>query len=271
MEKPLPEDFLLNLEEKLPKFHMFLTEAMKIISTSERKGVPMRLLGALAIATHCSKSLDLFQSSQREITDIDVMTISSRFEDVVKTLEEHGYNYNKQLYAIHGLSASRLVCKGPRGTLDAFFDKLDMCHTIGFKDRLRLDYPTITVSDLLLEKMQIVKINQKDVIDTMILLREHDVKETEDEAVNISYVAGLLSKDWGFYYTVKTNLDKILGFLPTSIFLEESDKESIETRIKKILDAMEKEPKSFRWKTRAKLGPKVKWYNDVEDVVRGNS
>jgi hypothetical protein len=39
-------------------------------------------------------------------------------------------------------------------------------HEINFKGS-NIDYPTISLVDLLLEKMQIFKINQKDIIDTL--------------------------------------------------------------------------------------------------------
>jgi len=78
-----------------------------------------------------------------------------------------------------------------------------------FLKRLEIDYPTISLADLLLEKMQIVKLNEKDILDTIVMLREHDVGEGDKETINSDRVSGLLSDDWGFYYTVTTNLGKI--------------------------------------------------------------
>ena len=42
----------------------------------------------------------------------------------------------------------------------------------------------------------------------------------------------------------------------------------IKTKIDKILDAIEREPKSMGWKMRAKVGTKKKWYTEVEEVTR---
>jgi len=131
---------------------------------------------------------------------------------------------------------------------------------------LELDFPTITPSDLLLEKMQIVQITEKDLKDTMILLREHEIKEHENDVINTKYIAKLLSNDWGFYYTVTTNLKKTKEFLNFFDALTDEDKNIISEKIDKLLDYIEREPKSLKWKARAKIGTRKKWYREVETI-----
>lgn len=70
-----------------------------------------------------------------------------------------------------------------------------MCHTLYFKNRLLVDYPTIPLAELLLEKMQIVKLAEKDIIDTIILIREHEIGEKDEKTINATYIANILSKD----------------------------------------------------------------------------
>jgi hypothetical protein len=143
-----------------------------------------------------------------------------------------------------------------------------MCHTLDFKNRLELDSPTITLSDLLLQKVQIVKINEKDIKDTMILLREHEIAETEKENVNSDYIAKLLSDNWGFWYTATTNLRKVQEFLSQYEALNKADREDIDSKIDKLLKTLESEPKSLTWKIRAKIGTSKRWYTEVEELVR---
>lgn len=131
---------------------------------------------------------------------------------------------------------------------------------------MELDFPTITPSDLLLEKMQIVQITEKDLKDTMILLREHEIKEHENDVINTKYIAKLLSNDWGFYYTVTTNLKKTKEFLNFFDALTDEDKNIISEKIDKLLDYIEREPKSLKWKARAKIGTRKKWYREVETI-----
>jgi len=167
------------------------------------------------------------------------------------------------------IPTAHYVFEGSSGFhVDVFFDKLEMCHTIDFKDQLEVDYPTISLANLLLEKMQIVQLNEKDVIDTVVLLREHDVGEGDVETVNVKYISRLFSKDWGFYYTVTTNLKRIKDeFLP-SYNLPDEDKTTVKDKIDILLERVQEEPKSLGWKMRAKVGAKKKWYRDVEELYR---
>ena len=61
----------------------------------------------------------------------------------------------------------------------------------------------------MLQKLQIVQINDKDLKDAMLLLLAAPVGETDENAINVKYVAKLFADDWGFYYTATTNLKKI--------------------------------------------------------------
>jgi hypothetical protein len=162
--------------------------------------------------------------------------------------------------------------------VDVFFDKLLVAnHPIDFKGRLELDYPTITVTDMLLEKLQIWEaFGIKDLKDCLLLLKAHDIKEESGkESVDASYIAKLLAQDWGFCYTATTNLKKLEIFLseidklgpeanidPKQI--EKEDREEMTRKIETLLEIIEKEPKSFGWKMRAKIGTKKRWYNAVE-------
>jgi hypothetical protein len=124
------------------------------------------------------------------------------------------------------------------------------------------------LADLILEKTQIVKINEKDIKDVIILLREHDISDSENDIINGKYIAELLAKDWGFYHTVTTNLKLIKDqFLEKwKHILSTEDRTNIATKINTLVDKIEREPKSIGWKIRASAGTKKKWYRDVEEI-----
>ena len=129
-----------------------------------------------------------------------------------------------------------------------------------------MDSPTITLADFLLEKMQIVQLNDKDKIDTVVLLREHEIGDVDKETINAQYISKLLAKDWGFYYTVTTNLGKIKEYAQSS--MTEEDSRDVAAKADQLVQRIENEPKTTGWKMRARVGPKKKWYKDVEEVVR---
>jgi hypothetical protein len=149
---------------------------------------------------------------------------------------------------------------------DVFFDKLLAAnHPIDFRGRLELDSPTISLTDLLLEKLQIVSFTEKDLKDTLLLLRAHNVAEGHaPETIDEQYIAQLLAKNWGFWYTVTTNLEGLRKAISDMRELNEPDRSDISSKIDKLLQAIEKEPKTTGWKMRSVVGTKKRWYEPVE-------
>ncbi|HYW00466.1 MAG TPA: hypothetical protein VE862_03290, partial [Candidatus Acidoferrum sp.] len=121
------------------------------------------------------------------------------------------------------------------------------------------------LADMFLEKMQIVRINEKDINDVIILLREHSLGS---DGINTEYIAQLLSKDWGFFHTVEKNLGTVRDSLGRYDFLSKEDRLDIESKIDSIVKNLQDEPKSMKWRVRDKIGESKIWYNEVEEVQR---
>jgi len=150
--------------------------------------------------------------------------------------------------------------------VDVFYEKLDFCHVIPWNGRLEVDSLTIPLAELLLEKMQIVKINEKDVIDTIMLLLEHPFGDGDDEMVNMRRVAGLCAGDWGLWRTLTMNLDKVRQLAQAYPQLSDSEKAHLAAQVDQAMARIESEPKPLAWRLRARVGDRVKWYKDVEEV-----
>ena len=250
-------------------FNDFVREALEIIQAADKNGIPLRLIGALGIYHHCTTSNHLYERIERIPTDIDLIGYSKHSRKLIDLMKSLGYTPSaERLMVLYGNQRQMYQSASTGRQIDVFFDKLEMCHTVNLKGRLELDSPTITLADFLLEKMQIVEINEKDIKDTIIMLREHDLGGADRDKIDIDYISKLLSSDWGFYYTVTTNLKKILQFLPAYDALGQKDRETVSQRVNRILGKIENEPKSLSWKIRERQGTKKKWYRDVE-VQRG--
>lgn len=158
---------------------------------------------------------------------------------------------------------------GNRRRVDVFLDRLDFCHPIELKGRLDLDPVTIPLTDILLEKLQIVEINEKDLKDLIVLLLEHDVAEVDEPGrFHLSYITELLCSEWGFYYTVSLNFDRIRRYMETIAELTPEQKAIIGGRLDAIWQRVEAAPKKVRWKIRARVGPSRRWYNEVGEGYR---
>lgn len=246
--------------------------ALEIVDLAEKSGIHLRLLGAVAFRIHCPAHQDLQVSMNRVLTDLDFAAYYKHEKAIDKFfLQDMGYE-SQTASLTPGLMVGRKIFNDPgdvRPHVDVFFDKLDMCHVVSWeKGRLEIDKPTIPLADLMLEKLQIVHINEKDVKDVMMLLLEHDIGDNDNEVVNGNYISKIMAKDWGFYYTSTTNLNKIKSLLGDYDALSLGDRDVISARIDELLNMIEKEPKSLGWKLRAKVGTKKQWYNDVEEVER---
>ncbi len=246
----------------------FIEEAQRIIEEAHKESIELRLIGAIAFRLHCTNYQHLFEEFGREVTDIDFIALSKQKKEISQLLKKFGYSLRSELLIHEGRYF--FIDNETNRKVDVFFDQLAMCHKIDFRKRLTADpnKMTISLADMLLEKLQIVEINEKDLIDLCVLLLEHELGSTDEETININYIAKLLSDDWGFYYTATTNLSKIANFVLEFQALGANEKTIIQTRISSLLEAIESAPKSRKWRLRASVGTRKKWYNDVGETDR---
>jgi len=246
----------------------FIDEANRILDAAKNEHILLRLLGALAFHLHCPKFSYIQGMLGRTFTDIDFVSYRQQSPRISKLFVELGYQYDVRVRVLFG---SRLVFYDSSGTnrhCDVFLDKLEFCHDINFENRLEVDYPTIPLAELLLEKMQIVKLNEKDVIDTIMLLREHQTGNSDNETINADRLAKLTGHDWGLWKTVTTNLEKVRSAVQTNQKLSQEDKNDVDAKIANLRARIDSEPKSRGWKMRAAIGEKRQWYRDVDELVR---
>jgi hypothetical protein len=244
----------------------FENELKRIIRASEEKGILLRVIGSLAFQMHCAKFGYLQAAMGRAYTDIDFGAYSRQTKQIQDLLGSLGYSENREVFIVS--EGARSIYDKPEMGLhiDVFYEKLDFCHTIYWKDRLETDSPTIPLAELLLEKMQIVKINEKDVIDTIMLMLEHPLGSSDQETINIKRIAMLCAADWGLWRTTTMNLEKVRLLAHGYSQLTDEQKAKVESQVKDAMDQLNHEPKSMGWKLRARVGDRVKWYKDVDEV-----
>jgi len=124
---------------------------------------------------------------------------------------------------------------------------------------------TVPLAELLLTKLQIIEVNEKDVRDTVLLLYGHDVGEHDDDTVNAARVAELCAADWGLWRTITANLERCREHVDNYELGPEAQ-QRVSGRFDKLLARIEDEPKSRGWKLRAKVGERKRWYELPEEV-----
>nr|WP_205835839.1 hypothetical protein [Metallosphaera hakonensis] len=239
---------------------MLLKRALEVVNEGESNGVTIRLIGGAAIAAIAPEGVKLFP---RNYKDADYFGLSSQRKRIIDTLVKLGMEPDKRFNALHGYN--RLLFFDPAlGTnVDVFLDEFVMCHKLVLKDRLKIYSPSIPPSDLFLTKMQIINLTENDKKDIAALLYDFKVSNRDyDKELDAKYISDLLSDDWGFYKTFTINYDRVKEFL--NGYPEYA--KSILGNLQTIMGMIESHPKSMKWKLRAKVGEKVKWYEEPEEV-----
>jgi hypothetical protein len=137
-----------------------------------------------------------------------------------------------------------------------------MCHEIPLEQRLEVDETSVPLAELLLTKLQIIELNEKDVRDAVAMLLEHPLGESDGTTVNAPQVAKLCSEDWGLWRTITANLEQVRR----QASRYDVDHAAVEQRLDELLGRIEAEPKSRGWRLRAKIGERKRWYELPEEV-----
>jgi predicted nucleotidyltransferase len=241
-------------------------ELQRIIQASQKAGLTLRVIGSLAFQMHCPRYGYLQQALGRAYTDIDFAGYRQEAQEIKALMASLGYVENERVSLFSEGNRAIFDHHDSGLYVDVFYDKLDFCHVIYWEGRLDVDAPTIPLAEMLLEKMQIVEINEKDIIDTLMLLLEHPLGEGDVETINLPRIARLCAEDWGLWRTVTMNLDKVARLAQGYEQLSDEHKAHVASQVERALARIEAEPKPLPWRLRARLGDRVKWYKDVDEV-----
>jgi hypothetical protein len=245
----------------------FENELKRIINASDKEGILLRVIGSLAFQMHCPKFGYLQEAMGRAYTDIDFAGYSKQTKAIQTLMAKLGYVDNQEVFIVSGGERSIFDRSDIGLHIDIFYEKLDFCHVIRWAGRLEVDSPSIPLAEMLLEKMQIVQINEKDIIDTIMLLLEHPLGNIDKETINIQRVAELCAADWGLWRTTTMNLRKVRILAQGYEQLTPEHKARVDEQVTSALTRIEQEPKTLAWRLRSRVGDRVKWYKDVDEVA----
>lgn len=232
-------------------------EARRLLQASSERRVTLRLLGGVGVAMRCPSTGK--EKLRRNYVDMDFVGHEKQSKAINEFFPEQGYLPRVRFNAMNG--RKRLIFNDlvNRRRVDIFLDLFEMSHKFNFSDRLGLEPNTLPLADLLATKLQIFEINDKDFKDMTALLLDHEVGSADGETINGAYIAKIASNDWGVYKTFTANLAKLEMQLE-AYGLSPVELDMVRSRIGKLLEMIEAQPKSMGWKLRARVGDKVPWY-----------
>jgi hypothetical protein len=249
--------------------------ARGLVAAAIAEGLRVRLMGGLAIRIQSPSAAR--PPYERSYRDLDLVAHGRDVAALRRLLERKGYVGDKLFNAIHGAQRLLYTASDGRWSVDVVIDQLAMSHTIELKDRLATDGPTLDLSDLLLSKLQIWETNRKDVGDAVCLLADHPLAPVgrlvaaPDAAgspgpIDLVRLRSVLGADWSFCHTVERNLRAVADLwaqapIPGAPY-------PVDAQVAALLADIDAVPKSIGWKTRARVGERIRWYETPEDARR---
>jgi hypothetical protein len=235
-------------------------EARRIADAASAGRLALGLIGGVGIAMRCPSSSS--PPLERAYADIDVVGLSGETDRISGLFNELGYQADTAFNTLHG--HRRLYFWDPVNSrqVDVFLDEFEMCHTLELRDRIAVDQLTLPLADLLLMKLQIMETNEKDFIDILALLIDHQFTD-DDTGIDLTYLARLAGSDWGLWKTTTTVAERADAFARR---LGGVDAARVHDQVGIYLTALDECPKSRGWRMRAKVGERKRWYALPEEV-----
>jgi hypothetical protein len=226
-------------------------------------GIPLKLLGGLAVRVVCPDFPPRFRRDQ----DIDFACLSKGRKKVAAFLEENGCQPDRRFNNLNG--DRQMYFTAPSGRpIDVMVDRLTMCHTLDFRPSFGRLPLTLDTLDLLLSKLQIVELNEKDARDIVHLLCALPVGGAAALSFDAERYGRLVGSDWGWWRTVTGNLNKLPALLaehpdlaPPNRAFDPADQSRL------LLEHAQSAPKGVKWRLRANIGDRVRWYELPEEVA----
>lgn len=237
-------------------------EGERLLALAHEQNATFALLGGVAVRLHAP---EVPGALDREYKDLDFAVPRGGSGAAGKLLTQAGYEPHVVFNAMNGKERLLYHDNEHGRQVDVFVGSFRMCHEIPLSERLRPREATVPLAELLLTKLQIVELNEKDIRDTVLLLHGHEVAGHDDDAVNGDRVAELCANDWGLWRTITRNLERCA--LDVDRYeLPQPERSRIKDRLSQLLSHIEAAPKSRAWRLRDKIGERRRWYDLPEEV-----
>lgn len=250
-----------------------LDEGRRLVDAARSEGLTLRMLGGLAVREHC-RTLEL---CERHYSDLDMVAPAKQVRRLVALFSGFGYaeNFdvstatsNAELQFVRPCTHAGGAGAGPAHAddhVDVFLGAFRMDHDIALAGRLEIEPYTVSLSDLMLTKLQIFRLEEKDLRDIVTLLGDSGVGDEDGPGViNARYIGELCANDWGLFHDVAMNLQRAAERAGT-FELGDAQVARVRHGVARLIAALDGAPKSLRWRLRARVGTRKAWHNKIDD------
>jgi hypothetical protein len=238
-----------------------VAEGTRIASAAFERGIPLRVLGGVAVAILCPSSYR--PPLRREYADIDLATTGPAREAVKGLMEELGYDEDREFNVLHGHRRLYFWDERNQRQVDVFVDEANLCHRINLRSRIEVVPLTLPLADLAVLKLQVVETNEKDYLDLCAIFADHDLTPG-DTGINSHYISELAASDWGLWRTLGMVAERTEAFARQLDGFTSAD--TVTDRLCRLRGEIDAAPKSRTWKLRSRVGDRKRWYELPEEV-----
>jgi hypothetical protein len=236
-----------------------VAEGVRVLAAARDQDLPLRLLGGVAVRLRARNGLP--SALRRTYGDLDFVTARRASGPAQKLFRDLGYEPHVAFNALNSKERLLFFDEAHGRQVDVFVGTFRMCHEIPLEGRLELDETSIPLAELLLTKLQVIELNEKDVRDAVAVLHDREIGDQDGDTVNAGRIARLCSEDWGLWRTITRNLEacrKQAGAYG-------DDLAGVATQFSELEGRIEAAPKSRAWRMRAKIGERKRWYDLPEE------
>jgi hypothetical protein len=242
-----------------------IERALHLANITRDNGILFRLFGSCAVYIKCANALEILRDNNREPKDIDAVVSRNDLHLFRQISRNNGWHEQIEVTALTDGSRLRFTSNDQSLTLDVAVDYLRFNQTLNLNNRLSLDWPTISVTDLLLSKLQIAEPSTNDLVDMAALIARFNVATSDESELCLERICGLCGTSWGWYRATVAACSMLSAdSLTLAVVLSRQHINVIAERASQIARAVEATPKSLAWKARCFVGDRVQWYTPVE-------
>lgn len=241
-----------------------LAEALALAEGAAADGVGMKLLGGLAVRVLVSGL------PPRPRPDIEFGCLSGSRKDVATYLERCGCAPDRRFNSLNG--DRQMYFTAPSGRpVDVMVDRVVCHHVLDFRTTFGRLPLTLDAMDLLLVLLQTVTPGDSDIREILYLLSRLPLREATESAAQDGEPAEVVldarrfgevvAADWGWWRTVTGNLAMLPALVARNPDASPGDglRDPL-AQANALVSTAQQVPKSVRWKLRARVGDRVRWY-----------
>jgi hypothetical protein len=244
-----------------PEANLF-DELERVARRIREGGLLIRVSGGLAVHHWCPSSSR--EPYRRSYTDLDLL-VSGRVRAAVVDgfMSDLGYIPGREFNALHGQRQLYYADPANARHVDVFVECLCMCHVIRLGPRLELSGAAVNPSDLLLTKLQIVELDQKDIKDVLVLLCDKQLVSRPTELDRV-YLGKVWGSDWPLWRACRGSRARVAEDVGRIADTGERDRA---VRVLEDLNLLVRDcPKTAKWKARSIVGDRIRWYDLPEEI-----